>query len=287
MLIVPINVSASTSTPSLTITPIAQTSFQVVIKSIEERNVTNLAVSKISFNASEFITYQNLSTNVTSWTYNTYYGPATIIVLFQHFLRPTAVSFANSTTTMATDTIKLTIKVLNWPFQSAENSLVFLLGIQDELANVAGLKDCQFNAGGGLQWLTLTSGDVALYAQFNDKVVVDGTIGYTSFNLNNDGTISVHVPHFLREMELDPDLSVLITNDRENDKTPSNRHSSGLTRNTYIIIFVPVAFVVLVLAVFFVRYPVRRISLMMQLAKHRNAHVPFETQGSFAGHIIR
>lgn len=116
-----------------------------------------------------------------SWTYNTvldnlsnltifvsYTLPAIFIrVSFDHYhityyTDPTSVIFANQTIALSGDTLKMNIKIGNWPFKSIQNSLVFVLDTRTNTQTQSCINTGE-NTDGSLQWVLVSIGGVQMY----------------------------------------------------------------------------------------------------------------------------
>ncbi len=75
--------------------------------------------------------------------------------------------FANKTSIIPENTVKLNIQIQNWPFKSLQNELVLELRTHDSKSTSQ--NDCNSDSAtsqsGNLLWTTSISGNTALYLQ--------------------------------------------------------------------------------------------------------------------------
>ncbi len=84
----------------------------------------------------------------------------------EHFSNSTTVLFANSSTNIAANSLKLNVRIQNWPFMSIDNSLVLVFNASSPNNPTS---SCNINPGedssGSLQWSVVVINGVSLYPE--------------------------------------------------------------------------------------------------------------------------
>jgi hypothetical protein len=116
-------------------------------------------------------------------------------------LKPTNISFAGTTTTYASNTLKLAIHIENWPFAALANSLVVVIAVTGFLPSLIGKCNNASENGsdeqGSLRWFTIQSGAYTLYGQMLSVGVLDGRNRALTFSRNlTTSEIQIQMPHF-------------------------------------------------------------------------------------------
>ncbi|KYR03125.1 hypothetical protein DLAC_00621 [Tieghemostelium lacteum] len=166
------------------------------------------------------------------------------------FSKDVDISFADNTYLMKPGTLKYTISLGPYQFQSQLNSLQVVMSIQlnepdqnscTQTQNNYGLVD-----GNQIEWLQLRINDTSLYGKFIQNSVVDYRLGtvnnYLLSNSSTNVTIGMNLPFYHVMAMLDPDFSVLLDTEPIQNGTiigndcEENQSSKGLSRNKIIII---------------------------------------------------
>jgi hypothetical protein len=204
---------------------------------------------------------------------------ANLLISLLLFLQPINVSFAGTTTTYASNTLKLAIRIEDWSFVALTNLLVVTIDVTGFSPSLVGKCDNASENGsdeqGSLRWFTIQSGPYVLYGQMLNVGVLDGRNRALLFSRNSTTSeIRVKMPHFWSyagkntvlspfillianiSTDLDPNFSVLLDEpshtgcDYDLDSNPSKR----LLYYPIIVGIIVGFFVVLVLVFIFVRH---------------------------------
>jgi len=158
------------------------------------------------------------------WTFVTILdNQANITITIQHFTTSSSILFANTALALAANTLKLNVKIQNWPFSSSNNSLAVVL----ERPSSSDQIDSSSDVNGNLEWFTVTFNGTSLFGQFFPYAAVDGRTRILPFILNtSDGSVTALIPHFWQEVELDPNYSVLLESNQ-----PANTEGTPRSKN--------------------------------------------------------
>jgi hypothetical protein len=105
---------------------------------------------------------------------------ARLLISLLLFLQITNVSFAGTTTMYASNTLKFTIRIEDWPFATIANSLavaIAVTGFSSSLVSKCNnVSENGSDEQGSLRWFTIQSGPYTLYGQLLNVGVLDGRI---------------------------------------------------------------------------------------------------------------
>jgi hypothetical protein len=126
---------------------------------------------------------------------------ANLLISLLLFLQPTNISFAGASTTYASNTLKLTIRIEDWPFAALTNSLVVSIAVIGFSLSLVGkcnnTSENGSNEQGSLRWFTIQSGAYTLYGQMLSVGVLDGRNRALTFSRNSTTSeIQIQMPHF-------------------------------------------------------------------------------------------
>ncbi|GAM22063.1 hypothetical protein SAMD00019534_052380 [Acytostelium subglobosum LB1] len=180
-------------------------------------------------------------------------GDAKMKVEIKWFDQDTDILFAGDTLHMKKSTLKYTISMSNYPFKSKLNILQVIMraSINSSNSNSCSTKRVGNIDGNGnddgLYWMRLKINGVSLYAHFIQRALVDGRPHVISNalldkseqeasinNINNNQAqatiVAINVPHFDRDVILDPDFQLLLDVDKvsgdDNDAICSSKTKS-------------------------------------------------------------
>jgi len=191
-------------------------------------------------------------TNAETYTLYTYSTTlefnAIINIEVRSFNATTPINFAGNNTIFSPYTIKINVIIQNWPFFTLSNSLAifFLANASNNDNNCEGAFE---NTNRDVKWISITVGNTTLYAQFDNKAIVDGRVRTITYSLNKtDYSVAAILPHFWNYAEMDPQYGVLLQ-DTISQKECKNNKRGWL----FIIeIAVPSIVVVILLVVFII-----------------------------------
>lgn len=145
----------------------------------------------------------------------------------------TNINFANSTTSYAKNSVKLTIKVTNWAFRALAHSLQLVFNTKSAGQTSSTCSNSETDSNGNLLWYSLivdqttlypqlTSRKVAFldfriptfffffwcirYGQYEQKAEIDGVVRQISFALNEENAVVATIPHFWSTMSTNSKL---------------------------------------------------------------------------------
>jgi hypothetical protein len=104
---------------------------------------------------------------------------AHLLISLLLFLQSTNISFAGTTTTYASNTLKIAIHIENWPFTTLNNSLVVTIDVSQMSPLVLsecnnGIQNKSDNKQNSLWWFAIQSSSYTLYGQMLSVGVLDG-----------------------------------------------------------------------------------------------------------------
>jgi len=173
---------------------------------------------------------------------------ATVQVYITFFNVSTNITFGDETFYMAPNTFKLAVYVSNWPFKSAANTM--RVWFENSAGNGA-LSSCNVNSnansGDNLRWLTLNIGGVTSYSQMVQFAMLDGTKRYITYETSNTSAYAAVIPFFWYDVIIDPNFGFLAEAADSQCDTLSDtlRH----TWEVYLAIPIGVAFIVLAVVI--------------------------------------
>eukprot|EP00026_Physarum_polycephalum_P000466 Phypoly_transcript_00467.p1 GENE.Phypoly_transcript_00467~~Phypoly_transcript_00467.p1 ORF type:complete len:1577 (+),score=152.41 Phypoly_transcript_00467:25-4731(+) len=271
---VKVNVTSNSTDPIVTISPVTntQTTFSIFVSKIQELQSGFSVLSEFPLQGNFTKSDSTTSTTTVFNFVTTLSNDAQVNITIQYFNSATTTIFANKTTSLAANTLKVNVNVKNWPFRSAQNYLAVILDAASAQQTTQACNlDSNTNSNGSLTWYVLTINGVAMYAQFSPDAVLDGRNRIVTFSLDpNTGQVRATIPHFWDEMDLDPTYSVLLG--KAKDKcTP--KHHSNVRTTVYIAVFVTVGVLVIIGVALYFLYP--KIHSHLKVRKH--AHVELQS----------
>jgi len=235
---------------------------------LQELDEYGSPIYNISLLGKNVTAYESTNSNGTTWTYDTVLdNKANATIIIQHFPSAIDVSFANSTIHLAPDTLKLSIRISNWPFQSGTHSLGVVFDAHDE-ANSGQPCNVEQNedANNSLESIVITINGTSLYGQFFPQAIIDGRIRVVSFRWNQDATVTAIIPHFWQDMEMDPDFSVLLGSKRQ-DNCSASAESSDVSTTVYIAVFVSLGLALLIALAVGIMFPRLRLKWQVHMKR--------------------
>ncbi|KYQ94368.1 hypothetical protein DLAC_04666 [Tieghemostelium lacteum] len=228
----------------LTLTPNGEFSFQGIkfdfkITGIEEINYQNTVVS--SHIIGEWIINQP-SENVIIYTYPKPTPKfADVLVTIEVSKDPRSYEFAEQTNTLEANSIKLSMNISHWEYQSSLNHLRVILtsNLQksqtedngcgsDDSSNSLNLQVGN-STGSTIKYLSMTKNGVVFYGKFLDVAISDGRVAYspnTILEINNQSMkIGIELPK-CDSCLLDPSYSILVDPSAPEDSTDNCDDSS-------------------------------------------------------------
>ncbi|EGC37466.1 hypothetical protein DICPUDRAFT_149956 [Dictyostelium purpureum] len=147
-------------------------------------------------------------------------------VTLKWFVNKTTVIFANEELTMNPSTLKYTIEILEYPFDSTLNGLELIMSAQFNSSTSDGVcssKEFGETAGGdNSNYLKIKVKDYSLYGRFVRRGYVDSTVRSISNVLLDSSMkaitkpssvqsyIGLRIPYYTKKVILDPDFSILL-----------------------------------------------------------------------------
>eukprot|EP00026_Physarum_polycephalum_P000643 Phypoly_transcript_00644.p1 GENE.Phypoly_transcript_00644~~Phypoly_transcript_00644.p1 ORF type:complete len:358 (-),score=56.53 Phypoly_transcript_00644:121-1194(-) len=199
--------------------PTANITFYVGVKEIREIDIDGKIVSSHELGATQFnystenITLSDNSTATQISCNTTFPNNAKIIIANIFFPNSTKYPFAGQTIRVPDQSLKISIVLQDWPFQTLQNRLQVVLRTHDDSAqNVSSKNDLTSSKDGSqnVQWLKLNVDGISLYTTFVEDIVKDGQISRASFSLDSDSNIILSTPSFWQQVEIDPVYTVLV-----------------------------------------------------------------------------
>lgn len=211
-----------------------QVSFNISIKTIQEVDGSNNIIQGYDINSLPLTHSKEPfvvgDINVTQVSYTIAIpNQATLTLILWVFSRGATYSFANRTITVPDNSVKYSIKLENWPFNTIRNRLQIVMTTeggslnQDACQNTISSQDSSNN----LQWFTLNVEGVSLHAQFVEEVILDGKVGKVGFELSSNNEVVYSVPSFWDAIEIDPVYSVLLDTNNKVDNCQANSLKSN------------------------------------------------------------
>eukprot|EP01111_Echinosteliopsis_oligospora_P013674 TRINITY_DN4962_c0_g1_i1.p1 TRINITY_DN4962_c0_g1~~TRINITY_DN4962_c0_g1_i1.p1 ORF type:complete len:1017 (+),score=227.48 TRINITY_DN4962_c0_g1_i1:60-3110(+) len=251
------NKPSSSSSP---IIPVAQKrsslvlsspSFSIDLSQISERDSSGsvLFTQDLSDFAHTFQQTESLQTteyDYAEFSQNISNRATIIFKIWQIKERAVNFTIANTSVVAQAGTLKMNVRVNNWPFFSIKNTLyldfrssAFVPASsseteeEDSCGNPIPKKSLEIQSQadhqGALQWVQTSISGYSMYASFVNQVEIDGrrrVINWT--NNNTAGTVSAILPHFWDFAEVDPNYSVLL-NVHEDPTSSSSEKNCGTT----------------------------------------------------------
>jgi len=277
---VPISVSISTTSPSSILqtrdtnsTSQSSVSFGISVRGLSEKSQNGHEIFTLLFNQSKFISSHAKRNTSKSFDYemwvlstdlsNGAYANVTFIQCYANSIFPFLHGYE-----CPPDTLKINVKIGNWPFKSSQNFLQVIFDVEkkEDGKGVEGegegegkkeksgcpTGDTQKFYGPGLTYTSINFMGTILSTRFLPDAIVDGRYRKITFTPLGSYSVVASIPHFWTVSEIDPNYAILL--DIDGCSVEKNSISSTLV----IAIVVPVLSVVFVLAlVFGVFYSIR------------------------------
>ncbi|EFA80332.1 hypothetical protein PPL_07165 [Heterostelium album PN500] len=243
------------------------------ISVVKIRELTDIGGLVKEYNLTKQWDYENLTkdeyTLASQYTTTLPDTNTNVTVTVQWFTQPTNVTFAGKTITMGSYTLKYSIYLSPYAFDSHLNHLQVLMSAEMETTEST---SCSAKQSGGVgdaevSWIKLQLNGKTLYMRFLTLAdsdgrptqitnsIVDGSPNKTDNAQKSDAIIGINVPYYDIYTLIDPDFSMLI--DTQNEDSTCSKKSSGLSKNALIAIIVcAAAFGVALMAM--VAYSIRR-----------------------------
>ncbi|KAN0033818.1 hypothetical protein ACTFIV_000292 [Dictyostelium citrinum] len=171
-------------------------------------------------------------------------------------------TFADTSFTVDSGSIKFTISISNYTYQSTLNTLQLdLISAVDQIDET---HDCNtknteidttnINDQSTFSYIKISKNNKILAGRFINKVISDSRPTFfstTSKTDSNSVIVTLNLPHCINECIIDPDFSILVDNDFKNECSDSNNSKKWLLP---VVIVVPVVFVSIVIVVFITLY---------------------------------
>lgn len=121
-------------------------------------------------------------------------------------------TFANVNTTYKANTLKLNVRVHDWPFYTISNNLAIVLDSNNQESSVC-VND-EKDESGSLRWVMVNTDNISLYlylklclfsflfflmfiyGQYLPQAMIDNRVRIVNYTLNSDKTITATLPHF-------------------------------------------------------------------------------------------
>ncbi|KAM9996931.1 hypothetical protein ACTFIZ_001865 [Dictyostelium cf. discoideum] len=264
------NTTIDPGTGSTNITD-SQTHFQIYLKSLIEVDINNNEVKSYSllknwiFNKTEneiepnkYILKQQLVNN-TSPNSNGCIITSTIEEIKDK--NGKEFTFAGTSFIVSSGSIKFTISIANYIYQSNLNTLKLeLISSVDKIdkINNCNSKDTEIdttnvNDLSTFNYIKISKNNKIFSGRFINKVLSDGRSTFFTTNARNDSNsiiVSLNLPHCINECLIDPDFSVLISNDFKSECDDDSSRKWFLP----VVIIVPILGSTLLFIVFFILY---------------------------------
>ncbi|KYQ93079.1 tenascin C [Tieghemostelium lacteum] len=228
--------------------------FGIRLISLQELHFNGNIEREIPFQTWSLQDNQN-SSNIVQ--YQLKHEDSVITYTIEQVLQDRNQTFAGVDIHLKKDTIKLTVNISNWQFYQSLNTLRLIMH-----SYVQSKSDCEatINRQGqtneSIDYFTIQKDGNIFYGKFIDRVLSDGRSAYSStiFLGSNDTTIryGITLPHFTREVLLDPDFSVLVDGLFDGCDNSSNAVRKWLIPTVVLVSIFGVLSIILVI-IFFVR----------------------------------
>ncbi|KAN0035733.1 hypothetical protein ACTA71_005021 [Dictyostelium dimigraforme] len=190
-----------------------QTNFEILITSLLELDINNNQVAIYQLNK-QWTSLKNDS-KIYTFTQNIQSGGGcTITYMIEEILNDKIVSFGDIDYKIEKDSLKVTISIENYNYSI--NRLENKKSTNDE-CNDDTVEIKNLNQDESLNYLTIKKDGKVLNARFIDRVESDGRSTYMSTEVvsktGESMVIGMNLPHFIKKCIIDPDFSVLLSQD--------------------------------------------------------------------------
>ncbi|EGC34942.1 hypothetical protein DICPUDRAFT_79331 [Dictyostelium purpureum] len=202
--------------------------FKIYLKSLNEIDINNKIVK--SYPLVSDWTVNKTQSNIYTFEQSPNKDEFKVISTIEQIENDKSVSFAGIDFLLTNNSIKFTVSIKNYKYQSFLNTLQLeMQSNTTELTNDdCNSKETQLDTENlkhqyDLSYIKLSKNNVDFVGRFVNKVVSDSkptflTTSYTK--LNDSVTITLHLPHCVNECLIDPDFSVLLSSDFSDCKSP-------------------------------------------------------------------
>ncbi|KAM9996933.1 hypothetical protein ACTFIZ_001867 [Dictyostelium cf. discoideum] len=260
----------------------SQTNFQIYLKSLIEVDINNNEVKSYSllknwiFNKTEneiepnkYILKQQLVNN-TSPNSNGCIITSTIEEIKDK--NGKEFTFAGTSFIVSSGSIKFTISIANYIYQSNLNTLKLeLISSVDKIdkINNCNSKDTEIdttnvNDLSTFNYIKISKNNKIFSGRFINKVLSDGRSTFFTTNARNDSNsiiVSLNLPHCINECLIDPDFSVLISNDFKSECDGDDSSRKWFLPVVVVVPVVGVAFIIIIMFIIYKRSTTLKIML--------------------------
>ncbi|KAN0018638.1 hypothetical protein ACTFIU_008566 [Dictyostelium citrinum] len=200
-----------------------QVNFQIYFKNLFEIDFSGNIVNQYSLQSNwTFNKTKDSQSNNIFKLVQTIQQSCEIIASIEEISTPKQYSFAGTTFTLDTGSIKLTISISNYYYKSNLNTLQLqLISSADNNENQE--TDCnskevstnEINTS-SFKYIKISKDNRVLQGRFINKILSDGRPTYLSIDIKNESNsmiATLNLPHFLNQSIIDPDFSVLLQTD--------------------------------------------------------------------------
>ncbi|EGC40218.1 hypothetical protein DICPUDRAFT_146927 [Dictyostelium purpureum] len=173
-----------------------------------------------------------------------------VIVTLKWFINETTISFANEELLMNPSTMKYTVRISDYPFDSVLNQLELVMSavIQSNTTkDICSVRDfSDTTSGDNSNYLKIQVDNHSLYGRFIKRGIIDSTVKSISNvlldkHMNPISTtnqlqsyIGIRIPNYKENVILDPDFSVLVDSNAASSKSGSICSNSSKLSNAKI-----------------------------------------------------
>eukprot|EP00026_Physarum_polycephalum_P008205 Phypoly_transcript_08284.p1 GENE.Phypoly_transcript_08284~~Phypoly_transcript_08284.p1 ORF type:complete len:424 (+),score=25.25 Phypoly_transcript_08284:152-1423(+) len=260
-------VAPNTTSSGITIAPTkalsnpANVSFSIFLQNLRELDqygaeVSSLNVTEIGFSLVH-TPPSNVSNNEMWEFFTTLDSRANLSIIFIQFRDPaTEYTFHNKSKLYYANTLKMNVRISNWPFKSLSDTLEVIINI---MGNGTGAQCSNVHSNGPtLSWTLLSSDGVSLYTQFETDSYIDGRERTITFTSLGQFSIAAQFPHFWTYAELDPNFAVIVDFDTKTSACEGTTKKNPIRKITIIVVVVSIVTVALIILVLGSVYTHRR-----------------------------
>ncbi|EGC33337.1 hypothetical protein DICPUDRAFT_154641 [Dictyostelium purpureum] len=202
--------------------------FKIFLKSLNEIDINNNIVNSYSL-VSDW-TVNKTQSNIYTFEQSPNQDEFKVISTIEQIENDRSVSFAGIDFLLTNNSIKFTVLIKNYKYQSFLNTLQLEMesNTTELTKDDCNSKETQLDTENlknqyDLSYIKLSKNNVDFVGRFINKVVSDSkptflTTSYTK--LNDSVTITLHLPHCVNECLIDPDFSALLSSDFSECKSP-------------------------------------------------------------------
>ncbi|KAK5574630.1 hypothetical protein RB653_009883 [Dictyostelium firmibasis] len=267
------NTTIDPNTGSTNITN-SQTQFQVYIKSLIEVDLNNNIIKSYSLlsdwtfkteneiETNKYILKQQLKNNNSSL--NSKGCIVTSIIEEIKDKNGKEFTFAGTSFIVSSGSIKFTISIANYTYQNNLNTLKLELISSvvdniDKINNDCNSKDTEIDTSNvndlsTFNYIKISKNNKIFSGRFINKVISDGRSTFFTTNSRNNSNsiiVTLNLPHCVNECLIDPDFSVLISNDFKSECDDDDSSRKWLIP---VAVIVPVVGVAIIITIFFAIY---------------------------------